>query len=565
MTAADGARGTPVTEAAHGARGTRVLRLPRPVLVAGLLAGVATASGIALTTTSGWLVVRASQGPQIMSLLTVIVAVRTFGVARPTFRYLERLRSHDHALGELAGRRAETYARLVPLTPARLGRRGRSDLLSGVVDDLTDVTEASVRVSIPVIGALVAAVLATALTTLVSPVAGAVLAAMLGVTALLVLLCWRLESTSQDELVAARAEVARVGQLSTEHAAELRAIGAADQVLGDLRRAHAGLRTAIARQSRGRALVAGGLLLLTGAATVVTALAVHDDGHSLPVQGLLVLVPVAVGEAAGVLTDAVRALARAQAAAGRLDGLLEQTPAVQEVGTDGPDGLARPAVGGRAPELRLEQVSASWRPGARHLAPLDLTLRPGEKLALTGRNGSGKSTALAVLARHLDPDGGRYLVDGADATRLPLATVRDLVAVVDDEPHVFATTLRENLRLAAPPEAGDDDLVAALVGAGLGSWFADLDDGLDTRLGTGGAGVSGGERSRLAIARALASGRPVILLDEPVAHLDAPTAEGVIDDLVTHSPDRSVMMVTHHRTGLARMDRVLDLEEERAG
>ena len=106
-----------------------------------MLGGVATASGIALTTTSGWLIVRADQRPQIMLLLTAIVAVRTFGLARPVFRYWERLRSHDAALADLAEARTATYAALIPLTPARLGRRGRTEVLTGVVDDLTGVLD----------------------------------------------------------------------------------------------------------------------------------------------------------------------------------------------------------------------------------------------------------------------------------------------------------------------------------------------------------------------------------------------------------------------------------------
>ena len=111
----------------------RPLHLSRGLVVAGLLGGVATAAGIALTTTSGWLIVRADQRPQIMLLLTAIVAVRTFGLARPVLRYAERLDSHDVALDQLVGRRAETYRRLVPLTPARLGQRGRARVLTSAL------------------------------------------------------------------------------------------------------------------------------------------------------------------------------------------------------------------------------------------------------------------------------------------------------------------------------------------------------------------------------------------------------------------------------------------------
>ena len=98
--------------------------------------------------------------------------------------------------------------------------------------------------------------------------------------------------------------------------------------------------------------------------------------------------------------------------------------------------------------------------------------------------------------------------------------------------------------------------------AGLGSWFVGLAHGLDTRLGTGGLGISGGERTRLSIARAIASRRPVILLDEPVAHLDHPTAEAVIADLLQHAGGRSVIMVTHHGIGLDKMDRVVTIKTE---
>ncbi|HET7279240.1 MAG TPA: ATP-binding cassette domain-containing protein, partial [Dermatophilaceae bacterium] len=208
------------------------------------------------------------------------------------------------------------------------------------------------------------------------------------------------------------------------------------------------------------------------------------------------------------------------------------------------------------------------------------------RVAVVGANGSGKSTLVAVLARQLDPAGGHYTVDGRDIRDLPLPDVRELFAIVDDEPHVFATTLRENLRLAAgatsapgdaapgdaagggagpddaaPDDAvpGDDALVKALRRAGLGAWLEGLPDGLETRLGTGGRGVSGGERARLGLARALLSGRPVLLLDEPVAHLDHATATAVLADLAASASNHTVVMVTHRPEGLEHFDTVLDL------
>src|SRR5699024_9654189 len=244
----DRRRHHPLRPGSHGHRGQPPGRAPRPgrpaprprtpgggqvsppvisrgLLAAGLLGGVATAAGIALTTTSGWLIVRADQRPQILTLLTAIVAVRAFGLARPVFRHWERLRSHDVALGDLARERTRTYASLIPLTPARLGSRGRADVLTGVVDDLSDVVEASVRVTVPAISALVAGVLAAALTAAVDARVGLVLASMLSAALPVAVLADRLETRSQTEVLTARAEVARVAQLVSGHADELRGIG----------------------------------------------------------------------------------------------------------------------------------------------------------------------------------------------------------------------------------------------------------------------------------------------------------------------------------------------------
>ncbi|SDP57262.1 ATP-binding cassette, subfamily C, CydC [Pedococcus dokdonensis] len=548
------------------------------ILAAGGLGGVALASGVALTATSGWLVVRAAERPVILTLLTAIVAVRTFGMARPVFRYWERLRSHDAALDDLATARTRLYAALLPLTPARLPRRGRAAVLAGVVDDLSERVEAQVRVSVPLLTSALAGLATVGLCTWVEPAAGAVVAALLLVAAFTTLLAGRLEARSMDDLGTARGELARVTELVASQALELQAVGAGAAARGWVADAQRQVAHAGRRQSRGRAIATGMLPLSTAIATVACAVVAGRSGHGGPVSALLVLAPYALAEVFGALPEAARAHARAAAAGRRLDALLDERPAVSDPlhepllakETERRTGcnlsvsqqrlLAKVAAGGgrRVPHLRLRGIGASWDGRRAALAGADLEVAPGQVVAVTGPSGSGKSTLLAVVARQLDPTAGRYLVDGRDALRLSLAEVRQLFAIVDDDPHVFATTLRANLHLARPA-ADDPDLTGALAAAGLGDWFASLPDGLDTRLGAGSRGLSGGERARLSIARALLSGRPVLLLDEPVAHLDHPTAVAVMRDLLAARADRSVVVVSHRPEGLADAHGIIDL------
>ena len=526
---------------------------PSPkILLAGLIGGAATASGIALTATSGWLIVRASERPIILTLLVAVVGVRAFGIARPVLRYVERLVSHDAALEDLARHRAELYASLVPLTPARLGRRSRSHLLTGVVDDVSDVVDAQVRVTVPVLSGVVAGLMAALLAALLQPTVGLIIVALILAVAAASYVAYLFERSTQTDLLTARARVQQVSDLVSRQSLELRAIGAEDSARTWLAEAHRQREAAARKQSHGRSIVAGIILVATGFATIASAWIALTRVESAPLAALLVVLPVALGDGLAPMADAMRALARAEGAESRLQSLLDQEPAVGESGAGIPP---------HQPTLTTDQVQASWRGDHPDMPPVSLELRPGSSLAITGPNGAGKSTLLAVLARHLDPLMGSYAWGGHSVRDLDLVETRARLAIVDDEPHVFGSNVRENLRLARP-DASDAEIEAALESAGLADLLASLPDGLDTMIGSGARGLSGGERARLAIARAALSQRPVVLLDEPVAHLDHATAVAVLRDLREAAADRTVVMVSHRADGLDQLDEHLTVQRD---
>ncbi len=209
---------------------------------------------------------------------------------------------------------------------------------------------------------------------------------------------------------------------------------------------------------------------------------------------------------------------------------------------------ARPSSRSRASAFRMHPVSTASISGSR----------PGRKVALVGSSGIGKTTAANLLLRFLDPDAGRVTLDGHDLREYRQEDVRRVFAVAAQDAHLFSTSVAENVRLARP-EASDAEVEGALRRARLWDWVAALPDGVDTLVGEEGRELSGGQRQRVAIARALLAGAPVLVLDEPTAHLDPETAEALVADALAAADGRTVLLITHRPEGLDLVDEVVEL------
>ncbi|MDX6309624.1 MAG: ATP-binding cassette, subfamily bacterial CydCD [Nocardioidaceae bacterium] len=532
----------------------RPARVRLRLLLGVVLGSLSSLSGVALTATAGWLIVKASERPEALGLLVAIVGVRTFGIARPALRYGERLVSHDAALRELADRRAAVYDSLVPLVPGVLGPR-RGDLLASLVDDVDAHVDRLLRVRQPVVTALAVSVVATVVATLVLPVGGVALGLSLAFGGLGA--CWlasRGARRHEPRFVAARAASYDEVTEAIAGADELMSWHAGRSVLGRLD-AHSraiaaeGLGSA-AWMAWGRALVLlqGGVAILSLALLAPTALA--DGRVSAPMFALVAFLALALVEVLTPVVDAAALAVRTKSSLERLEALGDAVPAV----TNPPSPLLL-----SSPPDRIEAttVSAGWG-AAAVLRGVSFALPRGGRLAVVGPTGSGKSTLAGLLVRFIDPTSGSVSLSGVDLRRLCLDDVRRSVGLVDDDPHVFGSTLVENVRLACPTST-DAEVEVALRRAHLGDWLDGLPDGLDTALGAGGAAVSGGERARIGLARIVLSDNPVVVLDEPGAHLDTSTAQAVLDDLLSGVAGRTVVMMTHRREGIGLVDGVLDL------
>jgi ABC-type multidrug transport system fused ATPase/permease subunit len=192
------------------------------------------------------------------------------------------------------------------------------------------------------------------------------------------------------------------------------------------------------------------------------------------------------------------------------------------------------------------------------LAGFSMALEPGRKVALVGPSGIGKTTVVNLLLRFLDPEAGRVTLGGHDLREYRQEDVRRTIAVAGQDSYLFSTSIRENVRLARP-EATDAEVDDALEHAKVGEWVASLPDGADTLVGEEGSQLSGGQRQRVALARALLAEAPVLVLDEPTAHLDPETAEELVEDILSAADGRSVLLITHRPEGLDLVDDVVVL------
>jgi ATP-binding cassette, subfamily C, bacterial CydCD len=280
--------------------------------------------------------------------------------------------------------------------------------------------------------------------------------------------------------------------------------------------------------------------------------ALAADTLSKPMLALLLLLPLALVDVLVPLADAGALSVRTAAADARLASLASLTPAVTSPTAPRSTDLTSPV-------LAADRVAAGWGT-APAFVEVSIHLPAGSRLGVVGPSGCGKSTLAAALLRFLDPMSGTVTLADVPLPELALDDVRRTVGLVDDDPHVFGSTLRENLRLARP-SATDAELRRAVDAAALGGWVDALPAGLDTLLGDGAAHVSGGERARIGLARALLADQPVLVLDEPTAHLDAATATAVTRDLLA-TEDRTVVWITHGTIGLDRMDSVLAMTRQ---
>lgn len=565
----------------------RMMRLNRTNMALAILLGVSTlACAIGLSVVAAWLIARAAQIDALwMDLAVAAVAVRFFGIGRALFRYLERLASHKVALLGVADLRHTVYRILAGRPAKNIAALRRGEILARTGGDVDSVGDFVVKSVLPGMVTAITAIATVILFWFLAPLAAFTLLIcllMAGVVGpLLTIRSARIAELASQQ---AQIELTASAQNLMMNASELAVSGrlqAAQDHLNQVEQVIQRLQDKAARPSAIAAFIDN---ISMGAAVLCGFLI----GTPLVVSGqlwdvnlaILVLAPLAAFEGTSQLAAAAVQLVSSGAAATRLVDLMGGADYVEAAlkqiyaADAAPDSNAAPKaavnVEGHSAEipstteveahLVAKDLEIGWPGGPIIASGIDLELRPGKALAIVGRSGIGKSTLLYTLAGLIPPRGGSLTLGGIDISTLPRPTVSDKIVMTAEDAHIFATTALENIRVARA-NVGSMEAEKLLQEAGMGPWLQAAPDGLDTQLGMDGAALSGGERRRILLARALATPAQLLALDEPGEHLDGALADQLVSDLLAtgKSGERGVLLVTHRLSALDKADEVIVL------
>ena len=314
------------------------------------------------------------------------------------------------------------------------------------------------------------------------------------------------------------------------------------------------------KRIRQRAILIASVMVLTPAAIIAMLWVGANDvlaGRTSTGELIaFIFYALVVAGSAGAISEVWAEIQRAAGAAERLLELLTVHSRLAE-----PDRPASPTQPGA---IAFDNVSLGYptRTGEMALRDIDLRMAPGEMVALVGPSGSGKSSLLDLVQRFYDPTEGAVSVGGVDARRLSSRTLREQVGYVPQNPVMFAGSLRNNVTYGAP-DATDDEIRDALSGANALKFVEALEDGLDTQIGEDGQGISGGQRQRLVIARALLTAPRILLMDEPTSALDAGSEETICRTLAELKGQCTVLLAAHRLSTASVADRIVFLDEGR--
>ncbi|MDO9949379.1 cysteine/glutathione ABC transporter ATP-binding protein/permease CydC [Glaesserella parasuis] len=515
-------------------------------------------ASIGLLSLSGWfLAASALVGSSLLfNFFYPSSGVRGLAIGRTISRYFERLVTHDATFRVLANLRIAVFSKLIPLSPAGLNRYRHSELLNRLVADVDTLDTLYLNLLSPFISAIMVILFMGIGLSFVSPllawvICGSLVVLLLIFPTLFYHLGRKLGKIAIQSRATYRSQFIEWIQLN----GEFLLFGVLSKATDRLKQTEQQWLKAQSYESQLGGLSNALLMFINGilvtAVIYLSAAAINVPQADNP-EALIALVVFCVLASLEILMPIGMAflhLGQVIEAAERISEITAQQPTVQFNGT-----AQWKQTEANQPLISFNQVSFSYSPEHEQvLNHISFEIKKGERIAILGKTGSGKSTIFQLLTRNYDATSGEILLNGCNIKDYPEKTLRQQIAVLSQRVHIFSNTLRENLRFGNP-QATDEALSEALAKVNL-SYLLE-EQGLDLWLGEGGRPLSGGEQRRLGLARLLLSTADILLLDEATEGLDRDTEQQILKQILSHTQGKTLLMITHRLNGLEQFDRV---------
>lgn len=532
----------------------------KPMLGACLLMLLTIAGNIGLMATAAYLISAAALHPPLSALSPAIAGVRFFGLLRAVARYLERYVSHDATFRLLARIRAAVYAALEPLIPAVSAGFRREELFSRMMGDIETLQYFYLKLLLPPVAAFLVLLGMTLFAGSFAMNLAFLLAAGFAAAGIVLPYCLlRAGQSSTQNLSHAKEELTAVLTDSLTGMRDLLSFNEAERYIKRASEADAACSLWQTRTAGCHAWAeAGGNLVMHGTVSAALVLLIpllqagQLDGVYLAVLALAIQ---SSFEAILPLSTFSLYWEEACSAASRLFAILDAAPCVKN---NSPD-KKLPA----NYNLVAEKVIFCYpQERTRAIDGISFDLPAGKRVALVGPSGAGKSSLVSLLARFWEYDAGSIRLGGREIRSYHPDTLRDTIGIVMQDDYLFHATLAENIRLSRPT-ASMPEVFAAAEQAALGAVIRKLPAGLESIVGENGCGLSGGERRKVNIARAILKNSPILVLDEPTAGLDPLAEREIMQMIYAATQGKTLLLITHRLTALAEMDEIIVMDRGR--
>ncbi|MFZ1517562.1 MAG: thiol reductant ABC exporter subunit CydC [Ignavibacteriaceae bacterium] len=525
------------------------------MLLAALLGFFTVGSGIGLMMTSSYLIAKAAMQTPIYQLQVAIVGVRFFGISRGIFRYLERYISHNVTFKLLAKFRVWFFKSLIPIVPSKTIDFSSGDLLSRSIEDIESIEHIFVRVISPPFIFVATSVLMFGLLSIFSLTYSLIFIFMFGTSAVgIPLLTFLLSNKTGKEIILLKSKLKEFSIDNIQGLSELIFYNQKDRWINEFYELNNKLLKAEKRMNNIQSLHESLTGLMMNITVVIMLLSAIPDVTSGILEGVYLSV-ISIGimasfEAVMQIPQAFQYLSKSTEAGNRLFEITETATYQPEQYSAKNSTLDY--------NLRLDNISFSYNYKTNALSNISFSINPGEKVAIVGASGAGKSTIVNILTKLWEYNSGNIFLGREIYTNISEDRIRNIISVVPQKVHLFTGTIKENL-LVAKPDATDDELILALSKVNLETLVNSLPEKLNTNIGEFGKKLSGGESKRLTIARAFLKDSQIIIFDEINSHVDNLTEKKILETISNIPKEKSILFITHRIVQMKMFDKIIVL------